>query len=73
MKRTLKTMTAAECMSERSRHRMHLGHLALARMNPRATDAEKARVAAEDLMRRRRIARLDRRIEIAKQAEQVAA
>lgn len=61
MVKTLKSLTAAECSSERSRHRVQIAHLVLQRMRPDTTAAEKARIDADILKRRRRIARLDRR------------
>ena len=63
MGKTLKSMTAAECNSERSRNRHDLGFLALKRMRPETTAAERAVIDARILKIRRRLARLDRRIE----------
>lgn len=65
MKKTLKSMSAAECSSERSRHRVALGHLALARMRNDTTATEVAVIDGKMLKLRRRISRLDRRIEVA--------
>lgn len=62
MAKTLKTMTAAECSSERSRHRVAIGHLVLQRMRPDTGADAKVEIDAKLLKLRRRIVRLDRRI-----------
>lgn len=65
MTTALKRMTAAECSSERSRHRVAIGHLALASMAPGLTDYEKRSIRERIIKARRRIVRLERRIAIA--------
>lgn len=73
MTKTLKSMTAAECSTERSKHRNAMSFLALERMRLDTTVARKAQIDAEVLVRRRRTKRLDRQIAIVRAAEQVTA
>ncbi len=65
MRKVLKRMTADECGSERSRHRVSIGHLILESMAPHLTDYEKRSIADRIKKARRRIGRLDRRIQVA--------
>lgn len=62
MPKTLKSMSIAELMSERSRHRTRIGHLILQKMRDDKHPAEVLEMEAELLKRRRRVVRLDRRI-----------
>lgn len=62
MRKVLKRMTADECSSERSRHRVHIGHLLLQQMAPGLTPYEQRSIAAGIQKARRRIGRLEKRM-----------
>ena len=68
-RKTLKTMTAAEARSERTRLRIAIGSLCLTRM----TAPDTIEIDAKLLKFRRRIARLDRRIRIASEPADLTA
>lgn len=68
----LKHMKATEASAERSRHRVQIGHLVLQRMRDDLYPGEIADIEAKLVKRRRRVARLDRRLsELRKQAAYV--
>lgn len=62
MRKVLKRMTPDECGSERSRHRVSIGHMILESMAPHLTDYEKRSIADRIKKARRRIGRLEKRM-----------
>lgn len=62
MRKVLKRMTADECSSERSRHRVSIGHMILESMAPHLTDYEKRSIAARIKKASGRIGRFEKRM-----------